>query len=412
MSALPLVVCGLDRAGEGDDVRRKHLDEQTVRARPRPALGVHAPVEHLEEGLLVARDRVQHPLQETVPSSAAGCALADLAEPDVGLPCDGNAVGAREAHGPQVRGHIGDEEAILHGEVPREGLRRRAHQIVEKPVVDPSRLEPWHRPSGFADGWEGEEDDDGKGDQGVWKVPLVRSDDTRHGADDEGWSIPGLLPDARGVRDARARVPGLGGAFVGQRELLRESVDARELDRRHVAVVACRAKMIGHVCQHVGERFLVAGIPGRGHRDFLAGFVAAVVRHGEIEAPEAQAERRLLKQPLRRAFARRDGDLHRQMVRPRQGELAVHRREVVRLERRRDFRPSEVNAHPIDPRDGEGFVEVAVLDRPVVGPHEDPVGGCIPGVGAQGGPANSRELGGVLLEARDDSPLAGLDVLA
>jgi hypothetical protein len=33
-SALPLVVRGLDRAGEGDDVRRERLDEQAVLAPP------------------------------------------------------------------------------------------------------------------------------------------------------------------------------------------------------------------------------------------------------------------------------------------------------------------------------------------------------------------------------------------
>ena len=63
------------------------------------------------------------------------------------------------------------------------------------------------------------------------------------------------------------------------------------------------------------------------------------------------------------------------MVRPGRRELAVHGREVVRLERGRDLRPGEVHADSVDARDGQGLVEVAFLDRPVVGPHVDAVGG-------------------------------------
>ena len=49
-SPLPLIVCGLDRAGEGDDIRREDLNENTVFAWSRPTLGEHAVVEHPEEG--------------------------------------------------------------------------------------------------------------------------------------------------------------------------------------------------------------------------------------------------------------------------------------------------------------------------------------------------------------------------
>jgi len=34
-----------------------------------------------------------------------------------------------------------------------------------------------------------------------------------------------------------------------------------------------------------------------------------------------------------------------------------------------------MHAEPVDARDGKGFVEVAVLDRPGVGPYVDPAGG-------------------------------------
>ena len=59
-SALPLIVRGLDRARERDDIRRKNLDEKAVFAWSRPTLGGHAVVEHPEEGRFATRDRVLH----------------------------------------------------------------------------------------------------------------------------------------------------------------------------------------------------------------------------------------------------------------------------------------------------------------------------------------------------------------
>ena len=59
-SWLPCIVCGHDRPGKGNDVRREHLDEQAVLAWPCPTLREHAVVEHPEKGLLAARDRVLH----------------------------------------------------------------------------------------------------------------------------------------------------------------------------------------------------------------------------------------------------------------------------------------------------------------------------------------------------------------
>jgi len=56
-------------------------------------------------------------------------------------------------------------------------------------------------------------------------------------------------------------------------------------------------------------------------------------------------------------------------------ELAVDGCKVVGLECGRNLRPVDMHAEPVDARDGKGFVEVAVLDRPGVGPYVDPAGG-------------------------------------
>jgi len=48
-SALPLIVRGLDRAGEGDDIRRENFNEKAIFAWSRPTLGVHVVVEHPQE---------------------------------------------------------------------------------------------------------------------------------------------------------------------------------------------------------------------------------------------------------------------------------------------------------------------------------------------------------------------------
>jgi hypothetical protein len=195
-------------------------------------------------------------------------------------------------------------KAILHHEVARESLRRRPNQVVEQAVVDPQRLKPRPRSPVFANGRERELDDDGENDRRAGEVPLERRGDARHRADHERRSIPGLLPNARLVVDALA--PSFRGGRTGQPEFLGEGLDPRELDEGHVAVIARLPQVSGQLLQHAGECRLIAGIPRWRHRNFLAGFVAAVVVHGEIEAPEAKAERRLLEQPLRITYARHD----------------------------------------------------------------------------------------------------------
>src|SRR5580704_17007236 len=112
-SALPLIVRGLDRAGEGDDIRRENLNEKAVFAWFRPTLRVHAVVEHPEEGKSAARNRVLNLLLEPVAASGTGGALAVLAEPNVRLPGRRDAVRARKAHSPLIGRRSVEVEGIL-----------------------------------------------------------------------------------------------------------------------------------------------------------------------------------------------------------------------------------------------------------------------------------------------------------
>lgn len=150
-SGLPFIVCGLDRSGERNDVRREHLDEQAVLAWPCPPLREHAVVEHPEKGLLTARDCVLHLLYKAITTSVAAGALAVLPEPDVGLPGSRYAICARNAHGPRVCRQNVEEEAVLDSKVSANGFRRCTHEIVEELVIDAQRLQTWHGPSVFAD---------------------------------------------------------------------------------------------------------------------------------------------------------------------------------------------------------------------------------------------------------------------
>ena len=334
-SALPLIVRGLDRAGKGDDIRRENLNEKAVFARSRPTLGGHAVVEHPEEGRFAARDRVLHLLLEPVAASGAGGALADLAEPNVGLPGRRDAVRARKAHTPLIGRQSVEEEGILQRQVPWEGLRRRAHEILKELVIDPYRTLPRDGRPNFTDGREGEQDDDGEDDLRVRKIAPIGRSDPLHSLNDERWPVPRSGPDAGTVRNARVRISGLLRPLVGQRKFLREGVHAGQLDRRHVAVIARLMQVAGQLRQHVRKRLLVAGIPGRRHRNVLARLLAAVVRHLEIEAPEAQAQWRPGEQPFRGTLARRDREFHSQMVQSRCLELAVDGRKIVGLERGR-----------------------------------------------------------------------------